>query len=305
MSARKKVLVTGAGGFIGSHVCQYLSSQNYYVIGCYKHLPMRSLVNTEYSLLLPSPTLDTILAAEKPEFLVHCAGSASIIKSIENPENDFHQNVHTTESLLNSIQHYSPATKMIFLSSGAVYGNPFQIPIDENTPLKPISPYGYNKLSTEMLCEDYHRRYQLPITILRIFSVYGPQLRKQLLWDIYQKFLTEPIISLSGSGNETRDFIYIDDVVKIIEKAFHHSDFSANKVNIATGTSITIKQLAMHLLKALNTSKPLLFNNHNRPGDPKYWSVNVSHMKKWGITDFTPIDIGIKNYVTWLDRQGI
>lgn len=304
MLRSEKVLITGAGGFIGSNLCQYLGTKNYEVISCYKTTPKISSNNKSHVFTLPCSTLDKILTDQKPDYLVHCAGSASIIKSLENPENDFHQNVQVTESLLKSVLSYSPTTRVIFLSSAAVYGNPLETPINENTPTQPISPYGYNKLSTELLCEEYHRNYQLPITILRIFSAYGPGLKKQILWDIYQKSLKESTISLYGTGDETRDFIYIDDLVKTIETVLHTSDFSANKLNIATGTQISVKQLTTIMLEALDISKPVIFNKQNKPGDPKYLSVNITKMNELGISTFTSLKHGIQKYVTWLKTEG-
>lgn len=303
MSQAKRVLITGAGGFIGSHLCEYLNSQHYDVIGCYKSAPTLSKASRTHVFTMPNAKLDAILSDEKPDFLVHCAGGASVAKSLDNPEGDFQKSVHATESLLNSVVHHSPKTKLVFLSSAAVYGNPLKTPIDETTPTNPISPYGYNKLSTEILCEDYHRKYQLPVTILRIFSAYGPGLKKQILWDIYQKSLQESVVSLFGTGDETRDFIYIDDIVKSIEKTFDHSAFNANKINVATGNQTTIKQLAEMMLTAINSSKSIIFNKKNKPGDPKFWAVNPEQMKKMGTTIFTPLDLGIKNYANWLRSQ--
>lgn len=298
-----KVLITGAGGFIGSNLCQFLHSKNYEVLPCLKQKNSSTslIYRRTYELILPSTKLDEILATEKPDFVVHCAGGSSVEKSLQDPTNDFIQNVSVTKLLLDSVLKHSISTKVVFLSSGAVYGNPVTMPIDESTPTNPISPYGHNKLFAEQICEEYHRLFNIPITILRIFSAYGPHLKKQILWDVYKKTLADnSIISLFGTGNETRDFIYIDDIVKIIEKILHTSDFSCKKFNIATGTQITIRKLVTTMLEIMNVSKPLQFSNQTKQGDPIHWSVNTQKLFDLGMTEYIPTDIGIKKYTDWL-----
>jgi UDP-glucose 4-epimerase len=301
MSTRKKVLITGANGFIGSNLCQFLFSKNYDVLACLKKQSTSFPKNCKiYEVTLPDIQLEKILSEEKPEFLVHCAGGSSVEKSIKDPHNDFIQNVVVTKSLLDAVKKHSIHTKIIFLSSAAVYGNPITMPIDEGTPTNPISPYGRNKLSAELLCQEYYDNHRIPVTILRIFSAYGPNLKKQILWDIYQKTLTDTTISLFGTGEETRDFIYIDDIAKTIEKIFFISDFSCNKYNIATGNQIKIRDLVTMMLKIMNISKPFTFSNQKKQGDPTYLTVNTEKLIGFGIAEYVPINIGIKKYIDWL-----
>lgn len=301
-----KVLITGAGGFVGLNLWRCLADQHYSVIACLKTKPQHKLPQGDiHTLILPNEALDQILKEQQPDFLIHCAGGASVAQSVLNPEQDFHDNVIVTEKVLQSVIKNSPHTKVIFLSSAAVYGNPATKPINDHTPTQPISPYGFHKLLCELICEKYHSLYQLPVSILRVFSVYGPHLRKQLLWDIYQKSLTQETINLFGTGNETRDFIYIDDLARVIIQVFQSSEFNANKLNVGTGHESTVKQIATTLLQVLNCSKSINFTKQTKPGDPSHWAVDNKSMEKLGVTSWMPLQSGIEHYVHWLQTETI
>ncbi|MHB1947718.1 MAG: NAD-dependent epimerase/dehydratase family protein [Gammaproteobacteria bacterium] len=302
--AGNKVVITGAGGFVGRNLWQNLAKQHDSVIACLKSIPHEPLPTGKIvQLNLPNEQFETLLKDEQPDFLVHCAGGASVAQSVLHPDKDFHDNVLVTEHMLQSVLKSSPKTKIVFISSAAVYGNPVTKPIDETTPTNPISPYGFHKLMCELLCEKYHRLYHLSVSILRVFSVYGPHLKKQLLWDVYQKSCTQDVISLYGTGEETRDFIYIDDLANIITKVFQHSEFNSNIYNVGTGQESTVKQIVTVLLQKLGCTKPIQFTNQIKPGDPAHWALNIKSIEKLGITNFLPVQSGIEQFVRWLRTQ--
>lgn len=298
----KKVLITGASGFIGAHLWQNLAARGYQVVACVaaNSSAQDHPVGQLHEIQLPDEKFSALLAKEKPNFLVHCAGGASVAESFRNPEADFANSVVVTESILAALKQYSPTTKMIFLSSAAVYGNPKELPITTETPTNPISPYGQHKLLCEINCKKYHDHFGIPVTIARIFSVYGPGLKKQILWDIYQKSLQSDTVILHGTGNETRDFIYITDLVNSIAKLLECSEFNANIINIASGKEIAIKDLAKAMLSKLGQSKAIHFNGQERVGDPITWKIDVKQLVDLGIQDGLPVDVGIQNYVNWL-----
>lgn len=174
-----KIIITGASGFIGKHLWQYFNANEYSVIACTNSDAEEAAPATIiHRTPLPNPHFATLIEEEKPNYLIHCAGSASVSDSFINPQNDFYRNVVVTEFVLNTLKNHSPSTKMIFLSSAAVYGNPLELPIRVNTPINPISPYGFHKSLCEINCKKYHQLFDIPLTIARIFSVYGPGLKK-------------------------------------------------------------------------------------------------------------------------------
>jgi UDP-glucose 4-epimerase len=304
MHLYKKILITGASGFIGRHLLMFLSQQSHQLIACISEndsLPSLPHLKT-VSLRLPDPTFDKIIATEKPDFILHCAGSASVAESFKQPEKDFEKSVIITQSILNAIKEYSPATKLLFLSSAAVYGNPTRLPIDSNTPLNPISPYGYHKLLCEINCEKFHRLFNIPITIVRIFSVYGPGLKKQILWDIYQKAKKSKTISLYGTGKETRDFIYIDDLISTLYTILNHSDFNANIINIATGQSTSIENLAKQFVGIVDDTISIQFNGETKSGDPAFWNVCPS-LLTYTSASYISTETGIKRYIDWICKE--
>lgn len=297
-----KIFITGANGFIGHHLFDYFTNNNDNVAGCINTIQSNTLEKT-YTTDLCSQEIYSILHHEQPDYLIHCAGGASVAESFLNPQKDFAKNIIITENILNAITQKSPKTKIIFLSSAAVYGNPLTLPITENTPTSPVSPYGFHKLVCELLCKKYHELYHIPITILRIFSVYGPGLKKQLLWDIYQKSKTNDIISLFGTGDETRDFIYIDDLVRIIHTILLKTSFKGEIFNVASGEETKVCDIAHLMISAFENKKELCFQGNQKPGDPTKWAVDISLLKKIVSHSLTPLSIGVKNYMHWLHDE--
>lgn len=300
----KKVFITGASGFIGGKLWEYLGRQHYEVTACITSEPAgKSQFGRTYTLRLPDERLATILREIKPDYVVHCAGGSLVWKSLLFPDLDFQNNVIATESLFRAIAMSCATTKVIFISSAAVYGNATELPIREDTPIAPISPYGFHKSMAELICQKYSRIFQIPLTILRPFSAYGPGLKKQILWDIYQQWLKSDVISLQGTGEESRDFIYVDELAKSIQVVMEKSHFRAEIYNVASGQETTIRHLIDIMLDALGKPKTVLFTGQVRSGDPLRWRADVSKIKTFGLHGWLTIEEGVKNYVRWLKED--
>src|SRR5262249_35777614 len=149
--------------------------------------------------------------------VVHAAGSGSVGSSFTAPLRDFERGVATTATLLDILRRVAPKAMVVIPSSAAVYGTQPEGKIAEDAPLAPISPYGAHKLAAELICRQAHFNFGQPVTVLRLFSLYGPGLRKQLLWDLAARLRAQPArILLGGTGTETRDLLFIDDAVELI-----------------------------------------------------------------------------------------
>ena len=249
----KSALVIGVAGFIGRYIARYFSEQGWSVIGIDssppENAPLANLAKY-YRLSLPDAELATVLQENYPSLCVHCAGRASVGLSIIDPSADFHSGTVLTFEILNSLRLYTPDCRFIFLSSAAVYGNPESLPIRETQSLAPISPYGFHKRQSEQLCLEFTKVYNLKTAIVRIFSAYGPGLRRQVLWDICQKAITQDSLKLQGTGTESRDFIHALDIAKALLVIAHSAPMEANIYNLGSGREVAIAELANLILEA-------------------------------------------------------
>jgi dTDP-glucose 4,6-dehydratase/UDP-glucose 4-epimerase len=304
----KNVLITGAKGFIGRNVAKHFKSKLYNVIGIDKekwpeHQSKPYGIDIYIESDIDVPILKTL--SIRFDLIIHCAGGSSVNYSFQNPQDDYNATVLSLVNTLEYMRLYNPSANLIYLSSAAVYGNPSTLPVSEDAPLNPLSPYGWNKLHAENLCKEYIALYNLKIAILRIFSTYGPGLRKQIFWDIYNKSLQNKSLQFFGSGIETRDFIYIDDLVGLIAQISEQANFTNNIYNCANGEQVTIKYIVTTLLKELEFEHDYGFNNETRLGDPIHWEANIKKIIDLGYKQNVSIENGITLLSNWfknLDR---
>lgn len=292
-----KILVVGSKGFIGSHCVDYFSSKHE-VWGCDVILDYNS---TNY-ISIDSVDSDFLEIFQNNSFdvCINCSGAANVPFSLEKPFNDFKLNTLNVFKLLEAIRLHAPNCKFITMSSAAVYGNPVNLPIYETDIRNPVSPYGYHKVFAEMICKEYSEFWGVKTCCLRVFSAYGPRLKKQLFWDLYNKILTEDQPTLWGTGRESRDFVYISDIVSIIELAINKSTFDGQVVNVANGKQITIAEVAETVKRCSGTDKAISFNNAERKGDPINWEADISLLKEWGYVQKVSLDEGVRNYIEWI-----
>jgi UDP-glucose 4-epimerase len=294
-----KILIIGSKGFIGFHAMEYFKKQNFTVLGCdvvtdytSKDYYQIDATNSDYHTLF-----------EKHEFdaCINCSGAASVPLSLEFPLKDFNLNTVNVFKILEAIRTYQPKCKFVNLSSAAVYGNPTQLPISENVVLQPLSPYGIHKLQAEQIGKEFHDFYAIQTCSLRIFSAYGNGLKKQLFWDLYQKFLNADAIELYGTGKESRDFIHVDDIVRAIHLVLEKSTFSGEAINIANGEEFTIEYVAELFRRNFKAQKSISFNNHVKQGDPLNWRADISKLESIGYQQTVSLEEGIQRYIHWIN----
>jgi dTDP-glucose 4,6-dehydratase/UDP-glucose 4-epimerase len=246
---------------------------------------------------------DEVFRQHQFDLCVNCSGAASVPASIENPSRDFSLNAFNVFKILDAVRKNSPDCKVINLSSAAVYGNPVNLPVKETDPLSPMSPYGYHKLASEQICEEFHRFFGLQVASLRIFSAYGEGLKKQLFWDLHKKAQASKQVDLFGSGNESRDFIYIGDLVRLIEIVATKSNFKAEVINVANGIETSIKEAASTFIKHWKPGAAINFTGKERKGDPSRWVADISKAKAMGYEPQFTLEEGLKNYCQWLRTE--
>ena len=240
MAGVMKVIIIGSKGFIGHNLLYYFQVKGYEVWGADVVV---DYVNSERYFLIDASNSDynSVFQASTYDLCINCSGAASVPDSLKNPLRDYYLNTVNVFKILEAIKKFQPDCRFINLSSAAVYGNPKHLPVKEDTRPDPLSPYGIHKLQAEQICKEFYDFYKIQTCSLRIFSVYGTGLKKQLFWDLYNKAKTGISFNLFGTGNESRDFIYVLDLVKAIELVCEFSSFKAEVINIANGEEIMIK----------------------------------------------------------------
>lgn len=299
-----RVLVTGGLGFIGSHLVEHLMARNCDVTVItktgYSHLHEPKVKVIHYDLATLARTNQ--LALEEFDYVFHLAGSAYVPFSLANPYEDFLQNAECTLLLLECLRKTSSKPKLIFPSSAAVYGNPHELPISEDSPTIPISPYGVSKLTAERYVEIYCRLHGIRATTLRFFSVYGPRQRKLVVFDIFSRLLKTPSrLELLGDGKHTRDFIHINDVVTALMLAAVSSCDDGSVFNVASGYSTSIANLASAIADTMSIAPEIVFDGNVRPGDPTFWSVDITKARtELGFDPSVSLSTGLASIKTWL-----
>ena len=295
-----KILIIGSEGFIGGHAKQYFSSSNE-VWGA----DIQEKVNERFYFQLETSDsrFDTIFENVKFDVCINASGNGSVPISLNKPVFDFELNVTNTIKILDAIRIYNPECKYINMSSAAVYGNPAVLPIKEFSDLKPLSPYGWHKLYAEQVCKEYYYLYNIQTINLRLFSVYGENLRKQLFWDLYHKCLHTSQVELFGSGKETRDFIYINDLMRAIDCVIKEGLFNGEAINVASGIETEIKKAATIFINEIDGNIGLKFNMIVKPGDPLNWRADISLLESFGFKNEISIENGLKRTVEWLKEK--
>ena len=221
--------------------------------------------------------------------------------SITDPFSDFGSNSLDTIRVLETIRLHAPGCRYLHISSAAVYGNPATLPVKESDPLHPLSPYGWHKLIAEKLCVEYSSVFNLRTAAVRPFSVYGPGLRKQLFWDLYQKSLVHSgTVELWGTGNESRDFIFIEDLVKIFDLIIEKGNMKGEVYNAGTGTETSIETIANLFYQSLGVSLVPGFNGKLRQGDPLNWRADINRIQELGFIPAISTTEGMKKLTSWM-----
>jgi dTDP-glucose 4,6-dehydratase/UDP-glucose 4-epimerase len=293
------ILVIGSKGFIGKVLYDFLSDKGYLVLGC--DIFKKNICETNYFEINSNyPDYNFIFNKYSISYCINCSGSANVQFSMKEPYSDFLLNTLNVFNILDTIRKKSPLTKFINFSSAAVYGNPINLPIEEDSILSPVSPYGIHKMQSEQICKQFYDFYDIKVCSLRIFSVYGVGLKKQLFWDLFKKLeYNEPIV-LFGTGFETRDFIYIDDIVNAINIIIEKGSYDAEVYNVGSGCCISIKDVTRLFYSQFDENITFEFKGEPKVGDPIYWQADIKKITDLGFKQSISIDLGLEKYSKWL-----
>jgi len=316
-----RVLVTGAAGFIGSHLCERLLDRGHQVLAldnfddfydpAVKRRNIGELVARPGFVLVEADIRDgEALDALPGEFscIVHLAARAGVRPSIEHPVLYQDVNVSGTLQML-ELARRRGVTNFVFGSSSSVYGNNRKVPFSEDDPVDhPISPYAATKRAGELLCHTYRHLFGIGCVCLRFFTVYGPRQRPDLAIHKFTRLLSagEPIQQF-GDGTTSRDYTHIGDILQGIEGAIDYlvaNPGAFEIVNLGESETIQLTRLIEMISGALGV-KPEIERLPTQPGDVEQTYADISKARRLlGYDPATSIDAGIARFVDWYRAAG-
>ncbi len=267
--AGEDVLVTGGAGFIGSHLAERLAERNAVTVFDSLTSGSRDRVPAEAELieadLRDRDRIDAAMAASDRVF--HLAAMVDVARSVEAPLDSHGVNVEGTLTVFEAARRHD--VPVIVASSAAIYGRPSELPIPEEHPSRPLSPYGLDKLAVDQYARLYHDLYGLPVTALRYFNVYGPGQTGGDYAGVIATFLEQAAgggpLTVEGDGTQTRDFVHVSDVVRANLLAAD-ADVGGQAINVGTGEETSIRELA-ETIRELTDGRPEIVHVDPRPGD--------------------------------------
>jgi UDP-glucose 4-epimerase len=306
---QERVLVTGGAGFIGSHVVEALLHQGAEVV-VVDDMSTGSMANLAHSRGEQRlRVVETNIATAPPEAIedvtlgVHLAARTEVAASIVDPAGTVQANVLGSVHVLEALQRAGART-VVVASSAAVYGE-VPVPVDEDGPLHPMSPYGAGKLAVDHFASYYARHTPMSVAALRFFNVYGPRQHPRSPYSgvisvFTRAALVGEALTVNGDGEQTRDFVYVEDVVKAVLSALDSPTARGEAINIGTGQATTVNALAGEILSIAGSTSAVR-HGPPRTGDITHSVAKVDKAKALlGFKATTPLREGLARTIEWM-----
>ena len=301
----KNILVTGGAGFIGSNLVDRLSPGHKVTV--FDNLSTGSLSNLEKSrdriTFIKGDILDKSLLKDivaEVEFVFHLAANVGNVKSIEDPCFDMEVNIKGTINLLEACLGTN-IKRLVYSSSGAIFGEAKYLPVDEDHPLNPESPYGVSKLAAEKYCFAFYKVHGLPITAVRYFNAYGPRQGSSgyanVIAIFFQRIREGKPFTVYGDGEQTRDYVFVDDIVQANILAASQPAAVGEIFNIATGQENRLNQL-ISIINQLSGQQNKVVHTEDRAGEVKHSRATIEKAQRiLGYNPKTDLQQGLS--LTW------
>jgi nucleoside-diphosphate-sugar epimerase len=307
-----RVLVTGGAGFIGSHLVERLLAEGHTVrvLDDFSSGRRENLVFAR-----ASPALDVVAgdirdartvrdAVADVDAVFHEAALVSVPRSVEAPELSCDINAHGTARVLDAARR-AGVRRIVFASSAAVYGDTSRLPVSERDPVRPLSPYGLDKLYTEQLAALHHALYGLEAVPLRYFNVFGPRQDPSSAYSgVISIFVTRLLagapLTIHGDGEQTRDFVYVADVVDANMRAMSGRYVGPAPLNVGRGGRTSLNALAAMLGEIIGVT-PAITRAAPRPGDIRDSEADITHIREaLGYEPRWTVRAGLEALVAWV-----
>jgi UDP-glucose 4-epimerase len=294
--AGRQVVVTGAAGFIGQALSRHLVARGEEVLG----IDRNAGVAGAPSLRLDLATRGILADHVRDEAVIfHLAASADVAASVRDPRNDLTNTFAPLFEVLETARQRH--CRVIFPSTASVFDTAQPLPLAEPALKRPSSPYGAAKLAGEAYCVAYHRSYGTDARVARLFSVYGPGMRRLAIHDLIGKIQRNPVeIELLGDGTQVRDYLYVDDAVRGLTIVAERGE-AGQDYNVASGEPVRLLDLAREL--AVQMGHPdirIVPTGQSFPGDTPRWYADVTRMRALGFVPAVTLEDGLKRTIASL-----
>ncbi|MFX0001905.1 MAG: GDP-mannose 4,6-dehydratase [Candidatus Hodarchaeota archaeon] len=315
MLKNKTVLITGAAGFIGSHLTEKLLDNNNFLILIdnfneyysgkeerLEKITKNYQTNKDYTLFRGDLTNKSIYNKinQEIDYIFHLAAQAGVRYSINNAAEVTYNNIISSVNVFEYALKIKNIQKVVYASSSSVYGNPIYTPCDEEHPKNPISPYAISKLCGEIYADYYYKEYDLPITSLRFYTVYGPRGRPDMsISKFFTLMVNDKEITIYGNGKQLRDFTYISDIIDGLILACEKEASNGEVFNLGCSNPISVNKLVNKMYKITNKEKNIKFIEKQQ-GDVDITHSNITKARK--LLKYNPkvdIDEGLMNQYKW------
>jgi UDP-glucose 4-epimerase len=282
-----KFLVTGASGFLGGAVARAAQDAGHELIaiGRAGTSPADWLADYRGVDFECVAALAGVIADVAPDGVLHFAGSASVADSFGDPAADFAASTALWFRMLDAVRLSGRKPLVVLASSAAVYGSPVELPTPESAPRRPESPYGFHKVLSEQIGEEFARCFGLAVVSLRFFSVFGPRQCRLLIWEILDQIRAgAPEIRLRGTGGEHRDFLAEDEAALVAVNLAHalakDREPGFRAINVASGASVSVLEVAEVARACVNPAARIVCGGEALRGNPARWQADISELRR-------------------------